>query len=219
MDAEQFKRLVFHDWLPFVYNFWGLQVLHASAAVHSSSGQVVAFSGASGAGKSTFGYGLGLLPEWQQIADDSLAFVAQHKPVRLLPIPNEALLRPASAGYYGDFGARGEFLDWTNTPLRLKRIFLLEPSDDLAVPVRLLPVSRARAYVSLLQQAYTLTLDLHRGAVRLVDRSKDNRQQMEEYLSLASQVRVSRLQYPRKFVALDKAFSLIENDLLSGETE
>ena len=96
---------------------------------------------------------------------------------------------------------------------------MLEPSDDLAVPVRLLPVSRARAYVSLLQQAYTLTLDLHRGAVRLVDRSKDNRQQMEEYLSLASQVRVSRLQYPRKFVALDKAFSLIENDLLSGETE
>jgi len=115
-DAEQFKRMVFHDWLPFVYNFWGLQVLHASAAVHSPSGQVVAFSGTSGAGKSTFGYGLGRLPRWRQIADDSLAFAAQPDSLRLLPIPNEVLLRPASALYYGDRVLSDEFLGWADGP-------------------------------------------------------------------------------------------------------
>lgn len=154
IDREKFKRLVFHEWLPFVYNFWGFQVLHASATVHSPSGQVVGFSGASGAGKSTFGFGLGCLKEWRQIADDSLAFSAQTNSVRLLPIPNEVYLRPATARHYRDKGTSDKFLDWTDSPLRLKRIFFLEPSDDLETPVRLLPLSRARAYVCLLQQAY-----------------------------------------------------------------
>ena len=66
---------------------------------------------------------------------------------------------------------------------------------------------------------YTLTLDSQREYEPWVDRPKDNRQQIEEYLSLAGQVHVSRLQYPRKFTALDEAFSLIQNDLLSDETE
>lgn len=217
-DAEQFKRMVFHDWLPFVYNFWGLQVLHASAAVHTPSGQVVAFSGASGAGKSTFGYGLGLLPPWRQIADDSLAFSAQPDSLRLLPIPNEVLLRPASAGYYGEVAVGGEQLGWANGPLRLERIFLLEPSDELDSPARLLPVSPARAYVLLLQQAYTLALDSQRGHIPLVDSPRDHRRQMVEYLSLASQAGVVRLLYPRKFEVLSDVFTLIEHDLFRGNS-
>jgi hypothetical protein len=215
-DAEQFKRMVFHEWLPFVYNFWGLQVLHASAAVHSPSGQVVAFSGASGAGKSTFGYGLGRLPHWRQIADDSLAFAAQPDSLRLLPIPNEVLLRPASARYYGDGDLGDEFLGWAEGSLRLRRIFFLEPSDDLEAPLRLLRVSRARACVLLLPQAYTLALDTHKKNAPLIERPKDNPQQVAEYLTLASQVGVLRLLYPRKFGVLSDVFSLIEDSLFSN---
>lgn len=217
-DAERFKRMAFHDWLPFVYNFWGLQVLHASAAVHSPSGQVVAFSGASGAGKSTFGYGLSRLPQWRQIADDSLAFTAQSDSLRLLPIPNEALLRPASAHYYGDRGLGSGFLGWTDGPLRLKQIFFLEPSDDLEAPVCLRPISHGRAYMFLLPQAYTLALDTQRDNAPLIERPQDNRQQMVEYLTLASQVSVFRLQYPRKFGVLSDIFFLVEDGLFRGKS-
>jgi len=94
--------------------------------------------------------------------------------------------------------------------------FFLEPSDNLEARVCLLPVSRARAYVLLLQQAYTLSLDIHQEYMPLVERPKDNRQQMVEYLRLASQVSVLRLQYPRKFGALNDVFSLIENDLFES---
>ena len=218
-DAEQFKRMAFHDWLPFVYNFWGLQVLHASAAFHSPTRRVVAFSGLSGAGKSTFGFGLGCLPHWRQIADDSLAFTAELDSLRLLPIPNEALLRPASAHYYGDREPGSRHLDWVEGPLSLKQIYFLEPTDDLEAPVCLLRVSRGRGYMLLLPQAYTLALDTHSEDAALIERPQDNRQQMVEYLSLASQVSVFRLQYPRKFTALEEALSLIENDLLSDETQ
>ena len=187
--------------------------------MHSASGQVVAFAGASGTGKSTFGYGLGCRRDWQQIADDSLAFTVLDNSVRLLPIPNEVSLRPATAHHYRDNPASGDFLGWTDLPLQLERIFLLEPHDDLDVPVRLLPVSQACAFVSLLEQAYTLTLDGDQQKAAPVDRPRDNRQQMEEYLNLAGQVSVFRLRYPRKFAALDEAFGLIENHLISADTE
>ena len=217
-DSEQFKRMVFHDWLPFVYNFWGWQVLHTSAAVHAPSGQVVAFSGVSGAGKSTFGCGLGREPQWRQIADDSLAFAAQSDPLRLLPIPNEVLLRPASAHHYSDRDPSGKLLGWTDGPLRLNRIFFLEPSDNLKTPLRLVPVSGGRAYMLLLQQAYTLALNTRRENASLVERPQDSRQQMLEYLALAGQVPVFRLQYPRKFDVLRDVFSWIEDGLFKSSS-
>ena len=74
VQTRIFERALIHEWLPLVYQAWGYQVLHASAAVHLPSGMVIAFAGETRSGKSTLGYGLGQRSDWQQISDDSLAF-------------------------------------------------------------------------------------------------------------------------------------------------
>ena len=68
----------------------------------------------------------------------------------------------------------------------------------------------------LLQQAYTLALALRPDGARLIERPQDSRQQMMEYLTLASQVPVFRLQYPRKFGVLSDVFSRIEDGVFKG---
>ncbi|MGE5223784.1 MAG: hypothetical protein ACM3PY_15205 [Omnitrophica WOR_2 bacterium] len=204
LDLRVFQAFLYHEWLPMVYATWGFQVLHASAAVKSDCGAVAAFTGVTGTGKSTLGYGLGQRTGWQQIADESLALQVRPGSVSLVPIPNDPRLRPSSSDYYGLDQATGERLAWPAGALHLDTIFFLEPQNDgdsSPSPARILPLNGADAYSLLLKQAFALTLK---------DRST-NRRLMQDYLQIASQAQVCRLIYKRSFSDLPMVLDAVEN--------
>ncbi len=209
VDRTWFDRLITRSWLPTVYQIWGRQVLHASAVASRSSGEVVAFTGPSGAGKSTMAYGLGRRPRWALICDDTLAF--SHAPssgarqVVLHRLRNDTRLRPASAEYYGTDGVPQELPEWPEHPLRLKAIYVLQASPDLATATRFTRLRSAESYPILLEQAYALTLEV----------AKHNRQLMRDYLELTASVPIFRLDYRKSFQVVEDAFDALEEHLAS----
>ena len=99
-DSESFRRIVVRSWLPAVYPLWGRQVLHASGLVCPSTGDAVAFTGPTYAGKSTTAYGVSRLGVWQLLSDDTIGFTLGDGTNRLHPLQNETRLRPDSATYH-----------------------------------------------------------------------------------------------------------------------
>ncbi len=204
VDRTWFDRLVSRSWLPTVYQIWGRQVLHASAVASSTSGEVVAFTGSSGAGKSTMAYGLGMRPRWTLICDDTLAFShassSDARRIVLHRLRNDARLRPASAEYYGTTGAP---LEWPKHPLRLKAVYALQASPDHCRGAQFTRLRSAESYPLLLEQAYALTLKI----------PKHNQQLMRDYLELTASIPVFRLEYRKSFQIVEEVVDAVEDHL------
>jgi len=209
VDPAWFTYLVTRSWLPPVYQVWGRQVLHASAVVHEASGGVVAFAGPSGAGKSTVAYGLAQRAGWRQVCDDTLAFSsANHdRPnasVTLHPLDNDARLRPATAAYFGMSDRPHERVRWPSQPLRLQRVYFLEPAADEALAGRTHHVTALRpgeAYRKLLQQAHAFTLAV----------PSHNQRLMRDYLAVAASVPAYRLTYRKSFDVIEEIFDTVDS--------
>lgn len=203
VSEDVFERTLAHEWLPLVYQAWGYQVLHASAAACRAGGQVVAFSGDTGAGKSTLGFGLGQRPGWVQIADESLAMLIRNGRVELAPIPNFTRLRPHSARYFQRGSRDFDWLEWPSGELTLKGIYFLEVTPTEAgtstPPVKVIQLNGAEAYPMILQQAFALSLTRHDHNQRL----------MSDYLQVARQVPCYRLLFSKTFPAIDEVLDVI----------
>lgn len=205
VNTSLFERTLVHEWLPVVYQAWGWQVLHASAAVHLPRGIVVAFAGGTGTGKSTLGYGLGKRPGWQQISDDSLSFNIRDGSVHLLSIPNVVRLRSASAGHYGQQVYSHEPLDWPEMELSLSTIFFLEKAggaeDSPGTASCTVPMSGAQTFPQLLKHAFAFTLQLPEHKRRL----------LHDYLRLANEVDAFQLIFSKSFTSLDETLDAVES--------
>ena len=204
VDYALFEIVLVHEWLPVVYQAWGRQVLHASAAVHLPSGMVIAFAGETMSGKSTLGYGLGQRSDWQQISDDSLAFTIQTGEVRLLSIPNAVRLRSASAHFYGQLANGHEPLDLPDMDLGLDYVFFVEGNCETVSkagsPGSDVPLDGVQTFVQLIKNAYALTLKIPEHNERL----------LRDYLRLTHQVVAFRLVVQKSFVTLNETLDTVE---------
>ena len=197
---DQFQPVFEHEWLPLIYQCWGDLVLHASAAVRLDDQAVVVFAGATGAGKSTFGFGLGQRPHWQQIADDSLALSPDERGVIVQPLPNAIRLRPQTAAYYRALPSDRHQLEWPDGSLTPRTIYIPEPAEDVGATPQFVRLSPVLALNTLLQLAYVLDLN-HPASKRLVTR---------QCLDLMSRVPVFRLRYRKQFSAMEATLDAIE---------
>lgn len=206
-DDGRFRQVVTRSWLPAIYPLWGRQVLHASAVACMATGDAVAFTGPTHAGKSTTAYGVGRRQGWRPICDDTLAFsvgrTAATTGVHLHPIPNDSRLRPASAEYYGVSDRPQETLEWPDRDLQLKAVYIIDGDDTVEQPAQFSRLRAADALPLLLQQAYALSLTL----------PTYNQQLMKDYLALATAVPVFRLRYRRSFDVAEELFSAITSHL------
>lgn len=200
VDRAWFDRLVRRSWLPAVYQVWGRQVLHATAVADTVTGEVLAFAGPSGVGKSTIAYGLGRRAGWTLVCDDTLAFSSDERGILLHRMPNEPRLRPPSAAYYGTTGRALERIVWPAQEPRLRGVYFLSGDPDLASPVRVTRLNAAESYRRLLDQAHALTLKIPRHT----------RQLMLAYAGLAASVPVFGLEYRKSFDRIEAVLDAVE---------
>ncbi|MEQ1907212.1 MAG: hypothetical protein ABMA15_00215 [Vicinamibacterales bacterium] len=203
VDRSQFEQLVWRSWLPAIYPIWHRQVLHASA-VASPTGDVIAFTGPSGASKSTTAYALAQRPGWTPVSDDALAFSCHPNdtdaPINLYPLRSEARLRQATAEYFGKSEATDIPFDWPSTCLRLRVIYALDPSPDPSTPVSFTRLKAAESLPLLLAQAHAFS----------INEPEHNQRLMRDYLSLAVAVPSFRFTFPRTFPALASNLDQLE---------
>jgi hypothetical protein len=201
-DRSWFRQLVTRSWIPAIYPLWGRQVLHASAAMCTATGDAVAFTGPTHAGKSTTAYGVARRSGWRLIADDTVAFSLADSRAILHPIAQDARLRPESAAFFGesedDAGVSREVV-WPGSQPSLRTIYVLDPADEPAPPV-LIPLSSSEALPLLLQQAYALSFAI----------PKYNQALVKDYLALAASVPAFRLRYRRSFDAAEALFAAVD---------
>lgn len=189
ISHDIFETLVSRSWVPALYPIWQRQVLHASA-VSTTSGDVIAFTGPSGACKSTTAFAAAQRGNWTMVADDTLAFsVDADSRIALHPLRREACLRQATAEYFGKAEPAEIPFTWPTTPLSLKIVYILCASDDPTVQVRFDPLRAAEIFPLLLAQAYALSLG----------DPAHNQRLMRDYLALAAAVRVFRFTFPKRF--------------------
>ena len=195
-DPEQFIQNYVKHWLPFIYHYWGFQVLHSSAVMQN--GAAVAFAGDTHAGKSTLAYGLSRRGRWAQLADDTLAFEVLEERIKLVPLLNWPRIRPSSRDHFA-LKSTPATITWPAESPRLRRIYYLVPGDAAsAIGIRKLPASDAQ--LRLLKQAFALTLDLEDYSKRL----------MRAYLTLLSEVPMFELTYPKDLRQLDRVLDEVE---------
>lgn len=188
--ADAFRRMV----LPIVVHVRGDEVLHASAV--SSPRGVIAFCGASGAGKSTFAYAMSVRG-YPVCADDAVAVDLSGEPPRVMGLPFRLRLRAPAVEWFDVPGEHSSPVDAGAPGEPLATIYVLQ-RDNVAEPmVEVLP--SADAFLALLPHAYYLALDAESLTRRLI----------ENYLDLAARVRVSRLRLPDSLDALDSAAALV----------
>lgn len=142
----------------------GFLPLHASAVVHD--GDVIAFAGVSGAGKSTMGAAMAARG-CQHVTDDlAVLKIAAHESPTLYPGPRTIKLAPDSYWALGFDPANGALMSphhdkmrFTSSSalrpaqaLKLAAIYLLELSDDEEVTIE--PVAGIRATAALAGEIY-----------------------------------------------------------------
>jgi hypothetical protein len=206
------RHLLLDQVIPLVLNLRGGEALHASA-VEAETG-ACAFIGASGAGKSTLAASLAS-EGCPLLSDDCLAL--QETPGGMLALPSYRALRlwPDAAGallgagsafpkvaHYTDkrlIGARG---DGPRGPVRLARIYLLEPSGK-AEAVSIARVSQRHALMKLVESAYRLDIR---------DRAMLARQ-FRFLARVVAKVQTAALRFPRKFAWLPAVREVVLRDL------
>jgi hypothetical protein len=203
VEPAWFKRVVLHSWLPAIYQVWGRQVLHASAVVRSEAGELAAFVGTSGAGKSTIAYSLGRRAGWRMVSDDTLAFACEGEHLELYPLRQEVRLRVATAAHYGKQGEVVEPLEWPRRSVTLARLYFLAVDAGVATTA-IVPLSAAESYRLVLEQAFAFSLNI----------PEHNRALMLAYAALAA-VPSFRLAYRRSFNVLERVLDDLEAHALS----
>ena len=203
-DPVWFREIVRRSWLPAIYPFWGRQVIHASAAAVATTGDVVAFTGHTHAGKSTTAYGLARCHGWRLVADDTLAFSStsdsRARHIHLHPLKNEIRLRPASADYFTTGSQSREVIEWPAGNLQMRAIYVLEGDSAFSHSPEFTRLRAAEALPLLLEQAYALSFEI----------PTYNQKLMREYAQLATSVPMFRLRYQRSFAAADGLFDALE---------
>jgi hypothetical protein len=200
-NVEQFQLMVARCWLPVIYQVWGQQVLHASAATNIGTGTVVAFSGPSHAGKSTFAFGLGQRPGWRPLCDDMMAFSSAGAGISLRRLASDVRLRSASTTYFAA-AAESAPLAWPTSALSLRAVYYLQ-GDPTTGSTEITRLTSATSYPLLLEQAYAMTLALPHHNQRL----------LRDYLALVARVAVFRLVYPKTFDAFEQVLDAVEDHL------
>lgn len=202
VDRALFWMLVSRSWLPAIYPLWGRQVLHASAAANAE-GVTVGFSGPSGAGKSTIAYALGQRAGWSTLADDTIAFSCSGDPtvpVTLHPLRLQSRLRIETARHFGKENESEEAFSWPEVTPVLTVLYLLDGSgSDMTTAIAKEPL--ASSYAGLLNQAHAMTLA----------EPALNQRLMRDYATLATNVQVFRLSYPKSFSKLDAVLDRLES--------
>ena len=160
-SRARFETTVWRSWLPAIYPIWQRQVIHASA-VASPAGDVIVFTGPSGACKSTTAYGMARRKKWTLVSDDALAFScpqdSSHESIRLHPLRRVARLRQATARYFGRSRASEVPFEWPHVPLQLKAVYALDASSDLSTTVNFSPLGAAERFPLLLAQAFAMKI-------------------------------------------------------------
>lgn len=200
LDADAFSGTFVAAWMPQIQHYWGRQVLHASSVVQIGDDKLIAFSGDKECGKSTLAYGLGQREAQQHLGDDMLVFAVPGDVIEIIPYPEAPRLRQTSFDYYQALPGYAVSPSWPETDLDLMAIYVLSPSTDLEIPVRITLLSGAEAYTPLLQQAFNLTLELPDLKRRL----------FEDYAVLANQTRVFRLEYRQQLDLLPRLLDAVE---------
>ena len=177
----------------------GVEVLHGSAVLVPSRGCVVAFSGTSGSGKSTIGYGLSArgYGHW---ADDAVAF----------RVDGAHSLTAVGLPYTLKPGGASDALDVVDgfawKPARLAAVFLLDPLDrtdsgepDVAVE-RLAPAAALRGLLA--------------NAFRFHPEARERRREtMRSYLELVASVPVLRARFRRDLDRLPNLLDELERSV------
>jgi len=208
VEPGWFAQVVTRSWLPAIYQFWGRQVVHASAVAREEGGDVVAFVGPSGAGKSTVAYGLGRRTGWQMVADDTLAFSRADGRLALHPFRQETRLRPATVGHYGVSGEGAATLPWPSGNLTLVRLYCLGVDLGVTGATYITPLTAAETYRLVLEQAFALSLNI----------PEHNRELMLDYATLAA-VPSFRLDYRRSFDVIERVLDDLEAHVVSTVTD
>jgi hypothetical protein len=178
VDLELIRDTYYRAAIPHALNFFGREVLHASA-VRTERG-VVAFCAISGTGKSTMAAALSLrgYPMW---ADDAVLFEtgAMDQATRTLFLPFRLRLWPASADFLGYPDKREEWPIADSTgriSAPLAALCVLTRGDEALREVEIRLLSRAEAFTALVPHAYCFSLsDLEK-----------KRQMMRHYMDLAA---------------------------------
>jgi hypothetical protein len=193
--------------LPMVMQVQGHEVLHASAVLHG--GELVAFCGRSGAGKSTIAYGLSRRG-YRQWADDTVALRRVDGRVRTIALPFGVRLRPGPARYFGLPSKRELPLPVLQRPSRrrassmpLSTLFVLEQVDRAsaeceAVAVR--PLAASEFFTAVLPHAYCFSL--HSLARK--------RRMIRQYLDFGSRMRTFRIRFAGELARLPAVLDSIE---------
>jgi hypothetical protein len=202
--VEAYRRTV----LPQALQFFGREVIHASAVVAGE--RIVGFCAYSQTGKSTVAFGLSRrgYPLW---GDDALAFETAPDGAVALSLPFEMRLRPASRAYFGfsppDRSAVAEDrrLRVGAETRQLAALFVLlrqGPDDSPTVAVRRLQAGEA--FSSVLPHAYWTSL---------VDEARKKRM-LRAYLELTGSVPVYELAFPPSLDELPAVLDAVESALL-----
>jgi hypothetical protein len=195
-DRASFALTVWRSWLPAIYPLWGRQVLHASA-VALATGDVFAFTGSTGAGKSTLAYGLSRREGWRPVADDTLVF-SSAPTIALHPLRLQARLRAETAAHYGLPAAVEEPFEWPGESMTLRAIYVLDGHDrDDAVEIA--RMGAGDGYRRLLAQAHAMSLAF----------PEHNQRLMREYLTLAGSVVLFTLSFPKSFARFDAVLEAV----------
>lgn len=208
--VEAYRRTV----LPQALQFFGCEVIHASAVVADE--KIVGFCAYSQTGKSTFAFGLGRrgYPLW---GDDALAFETAPDGAVALSLPFEMRLRPESRTYFGvsrpdplELSADGRLRVGEETkPLAALCVLARQgPNEPPVVAVRLL--GAGEAFSSVLPHAYWTSL---------VDETRKQRM-LRAYLELAGCVPVYEVSVPASLTELPAVLDAVERVVLerTGET-
>jgi hypothetical protein len=202
--VDAYRRTV----LPQALQFYGREVLHASAVVTDRG--VVGFCAYSQTGKSTLAFGLGERG-YEPWADDALAFETGSEGARALALPFAVRLRPRSQEFFDVQPLPAEERPESGTitvgseVLPIAALCVLSRGDG---PVSIERVAPGDAVTSLLPHAYYVSLE--EGALK--------ERMVRAYLELASLVPVYKLRFPAGLDQLPTVMDELERVVLRGET-
>ena len=203
---DAYRRTV----LPQALQFFGRQVIHASAVVTDEG--VVGFCAFPQTGKSSLAFGLaqrGYAP-W---ADDALVFETGEDGARALALPFAVRLRPASRAYFDVQPLPPEELPEEGTisvgteSLPLAALCVLSQTEEPG-HVTIGRIAAADAVTSLLPHAYYVSLE--DGTLK--------ERMLRAYLALAALVPVYDVSYPSGLDGLPAIMDELERVVLSRET-
>lgn len=197
---------IVHEWQPLFRQYFGTQVLHASAALHTPSSHLLVLAGPTHSGKSSLAFGMQRRPHWHQIADDFIGFRPLENGIQVIPLPNLLRLRPPSAEFFDRPTVENELVDNILGPVDPCKVhlLLLSPCSTPEVKLSLRPIGLGQATTRILESAFAVS----------TEHAWINRTMMHAYLQLTRSVPVLELAFSYGFDNFDRVLDLIERRVL-----